>query len=266
VQEKNHMTRAWFTVAVIAFVSTVALATEEFCTSVQAQTQTASPESTIWDHNGSVMSLVANGSSREVYYQKPRPGMLDAGAHPGSLLFRGEVNNGQYLGTAYIFNPHCGPIPFEVKGPIRDDEKRIVLMGQAPRVGRDCRPYGSYTSNLEFRRLEPNEAAQSQGPFATAQPPATGVPKPEVRSGDELPSAPTAQPSVKNETPVAAKDSSAAVVNAKVPSTPTAKTSVTNEMSGAKDLDKYKWGAAISVMTAWLLIVAFGKILIRRKA
>jgi hypothetical protein len=25
-------------------------------------------------------------------------------ARPGSLLFRGQVNNGQYLGTAYIFN------------------------------------------------------------------------------------------------------------------------------------------------------------------
>jgi hypothetical protein len=99
-----------------------------------------------------------------------------------------------------------------------------------------------------------------------AQPPATGASKPEVRSGDELPSAPTAQPSVKNETPVAAKDSSAIVANAKVPSTPTAQASVTNELPGAKDLDKYKWGAAITVVIAWLLIVLFGKILIRRKA
>ena len=66
------MTRAGFAVAVIALVSTVGLATEECCTSAQAQTQPASPEPTIWDHNGSVMYLVANGSSREIYYQKPR--------------------------------------------------------------------------------------------------------------------------------------------------------------------------------------------------
>src|SRR3974377_1602636 len=85
-------------------------------TSPHAQSQTASPEPTIWDHNGSVMYLVANGSSREFYYQKPRPGMLGAGARPGSLLFRGEINNGQYLGTAYIFNLQCGPIPFELRG------------------------------------------------------------------------------------------------------------------------------------------------------
>jgi hypothetical protein len=75
------MTRAGFAVAAIVLSATVAVAL---------------PEPAIWDHNGSVMYLVANGSSREVYYQKPRPGMLDAGARPGSLLFRGEINNGQY--------------------------------------------------------------------------------------------------------------------------------------------------------------------------
>ena len=262
------MTRAGFVVAVIALVSTVGLATEECCTSAQAQTQAASPEPTIWDHNGSVVYLVANGSSREVYYQKPRAGMLDAGARPGSLLFRGEVNNGQYLGTAYIFNLHCGPIPFEVKGPVLNDDERIVLTGQAPRVGQNCRTYGSYTSNLEFRRLKPNEASQSQEPLAAVQTPAAGVSKPDapLRNGDELPSAPTAQPSVKNEKPIAAKDSSAGVADAEVTSTPTTQASVTKETLGAKDLDKYKWEAAIIVMIAWLLIVAFGKILIRRRA
>jgi len=262
------MRRAGFAVAVIVLSATVGVALhEEYCSSAQAQTQTGSPEPTIWDHHGSVMYLVANGSSREVYYQKPRPGMLDAGARPGSLLFRGEVNNGQYLGTAYIFNPHCGPIPFEVKGPIIDDDKRIVVTGQAPRVRGDCRPYGSYTSNLEFRR-KLNESAQSQEPLATAQPPAAGVSKPDapLSNGDELASARTTQPSVKNETPVAAEDSQARVADANVPNTPTAQPSVTTDTPGAKNLDKYKWGAALTVMIAWLLFVLFGKTLIRRKA
>jgi hypothetical protein len=235
VQESITMTHPGFAVSVIALVSTVALATEECCTSARAQTQTAPPERTIWDHNGSVMYLVANGSSRDVYYQKPRQGMLDAGARPGSLLFRGEVDNGQYLGMAYIFNLHCGPIPFEVKGPVLDDNERIVLTGQAPRVDRNCRTYGSYTSNLEFRRLDSNEAAQSQEPLA-AQLPATGVLKPEVPSwnGNELPSTPTAQTSLKIETSVAAKDSSAGVADGNVPSVPTAQASMTNEIQGAK--------------------------------
>ncbi|MGB8631977.1 MAG: hypothetical protein WCD69_21800, partial [Xanthobacteraceae bacterium] len=198
------MTRAGFAVAVIALVSTVALATEEYLTSAQAQTHTAPPESTIWDHNASVMYLVAIGSTRELYYQKPRPGMSEAGARPGSLLFHGQINNGQYFGTAYIFNRYCGPIPFQVKGPILDNDERIVLTGEAPRVGRNCRAYESYTSTLEFRRLKSNEVVQFQAPNA-AMPPES---KPEVPSkGDaELPSAPTAQPSVTNEASSASKD------------------------------------------------------------
>jgi hypothetical protein len=252
---------ARFAVAAIALAA-VAVALQdvikECCTSAQAQTQTASSEPTVWDHNGSVMYLVANGSSREIYYQKPRSGMLEAGARPGSLLFRGEVNNGQYLGTAYIFNPHCGPIPYEVKGPIFDDE-RIVLTGQAPRVGQNCHTYGSYTSNLEFRRSNSNELAQSQEPLPAAQVPGVGEPKaePPSQNGVEVPSAPTAQPFVKN--------SSAGVADPEVPSTPAAQASVTNELPRAQDLDKYKWGAAFIVMIVWLLIVSFGKTLIRKK-
>jgi hypothetical protein len=83
--------------------------------SAQTQTQTESAERTIWDHNGSVMSLVANGSSREFYYQKPRPGMLDAGARPGSLLFHGRVNGGQYSGTAYFLIRIAGQSPSKSK-------------------------------------------------------------------------------------------------------------------------------------------------------
>ena len=55
------MIRAELAVAAIALISTGAVA------SAQAQTQTASPEPTIWDHNGSVVYLVANGQSREFH-------------------------------------------------------------------------------------------------------------------------------------------------------------------------------------------------------
>jgi len=181
--------------------------------------------------------------------------MLDAGARPGSVLFRGEVNNGQYLGTAYIFYPHCGPIPFEAKGPILDDQ-RIVLTGQAPRVGRNCQTYGSYTSNLEFRRSKPNEAVQSEEPLAAAQSSPVGVAK-----LDERPSATAAQPSVKNETPVERKDSSARVTDPKATSMP--QQSITSETTAGRGLRDYLWGAAFIVMIVWLLIVLFGKMLIR---
>ena len=256
------MIQARFAVAAIVASVTIAVGLPElikrWCTSAHAQTQTAPPESTIWDHNGSVMYLVVNGSSREFYYRKPRPGMLDAGARPGSVLFRGEVNNGQYLGTAYIFNPHCAPIPFEVKGPILDDQ-RIMLTGRAPRVGRNCQTYGAYASNLEFRLSKPNEVAQSEVPLAAAQSPPVGVAKPEVpsRTGDERPRAAAAQPSVKNKTPVEGKDSSARVTDPEATSMP--QPSITSETTGGRGLRDYLWGAAFIVMIAWLLIVIFGK-------
>jgi hypothetical protein len=258
---KHDMTRA--VAAICAIVAVALQLVIVCCTSTQAQMQTAPPESTIWDHNGSVMYLVVNGSSREIFYQKPRPGMLAAGARSGSLLFRGEINNGQYLGTAYIFNLQCGPVPYEAKGPILNDEERIVLTGQAPRVGRDCRAYGSHTSNLEFRRLRTNELAQSQEPLTAA--PSAGEPKAELPStnGGELPSAPTPRPSVEKE-PVAGKDSLPLVADPKVPSTPIAEASMTNETPRAKDLHNYVLGAAFIVMAVWLSIVLFGKSLIRR--
>ncbi|MFY9840284.1 MAG: hypothetical protein WAK55_28215 [Xanthobacteraceae bacterium] len=257
------MTRAGFAVAVIALVSTVALATEEYLTSAQAQTHTAPPESTIWDHNASVMYLVAIGSTRELYYQKPRPGMSEAGARPGSLLFHGQINNGQYFGTAYIFNRYCGPIPFQVKGPILDNDERIVLTGEAPRVGRNCRAYESYASTLEFRRLKSNEVAKSQAPNVA-------MPAPESKS---LPSAPTALPSVTNEALSAPKDQSRVAGEPKmvaelkvVSSTPATQPSVTNEdPSEARDLDSNIWEAVLIVMGVSLFGFLPAKTLSRRR-
>jgi hypothetical protein len=235
------MTRAVFAAAAIALGATFTVALQdgikECCTSAHAQTQTESPEPTTWDHNGSVMYLVENGSSREFRYQKPRPGMLEAGARPDSLLFRGQVDNGQYAGTAFIYNPHCGAISFQVKGPVLDNDERIILTGQAPQAGRNCRIHGSYTSNLEFRRLKPTEAAQSQEPLVEAtQALGTEQSRSEAPSGE-------------------AENSPSDVTEPKVsPSTPIARLPVTNAApSAAKGLDTYIWAA---VLIAVILVVS----------
>jgi hypothetical protein len=197
------MIRVEFAVVAIALIVNVTApgAINEWRSSAQAQTQSTSPEPTIWDHNGSVMYLVANGQSREFYYQKPREGMLDAGAHPGSLLFRGEIDNGKYSGTAYIFNGRCGQIPFQVEGSILDNDERIMLTGQAPRVARNCRAGESYTSNLEFRLLKQNEGAKFQEQFNMRPAPTTEESKfavPSSASG-EVPGAPNPQLSERND-------------------------------------------------------------------
>jgi len=224
-------------VAVAAVTVTLLDRIKPCCASANAQTQTTSPESAIWDHNGSVMYLVENGSSREFYYQKPRPGMLEAGARPGSLLFRGQVDNGQYSGTAYLFNPHCGAIPYQVKGPVLDNDEWIMLTGQVPQVGRNCRTYGFHTSNLEFRRLKATDVAQSQeAPDATQ---ALGV----ERSKSEKPSG------------IEAENSASEVTEPKVSvNTPIARLPVTNGAPPvAKDLDKYIWAV---VLIALILVVS----------
>ena len=87
----------------------------------------ASGKASSWAHNGSTLYLMADGATREFYYNAPRAGMLQAGARPGSLLFTGRSVNGRYVGTAYIFNRQCGQLPYQVSGPILDNyERRFV--------------------------------------------------------------------------------------------------------------------------------------------
>jgi hypothetical protein len=257
-----HMYHAEFGLTAVAFSATVALAS----TPAQAQAE-SSGSRTLWDHNGSVMYLVEDGASREFHYSKPRLGMLDAGVRPGALLFRGEINGAQYLGTAYIFNPHCGPIPFEVKGVSLDADERIVLTGQAPRVGRNCRTYELYTTTLEFRRANLTET-NSQEPLTAAPPPPAVPSKPELKSdvlptqAAQVPSLPTAQHARRNEAPSTPKDSLNGSVELTGIDTSRAQIPVPNEAQRAKDLDKYLWGAAFTAMIVWLLIKLFGKTLI----
>lgn len=121
---------------------------------------------TYWLHNGSVMYLVANGESREFYYWQPRPGMLEAGARRDTLLFRGTSRYGAYSGTAYIFNARCGAFPYQVSGPILDGYRRVVMRGQAPRVGEDCRVFGYIDDVLEFSLIP----TPSPAPYAVPAP------------------------------------------------------------------------------------------------
>jgi gag-polyprotein putative aspartyl protease len=140
----------------------------------------AASEPTLWSHNGSVLYLIAKGASREFYYEEPRPGMLQAGAYPGALLYRGQSINHQYSGTAYIFDSRCGQLPYQVSGPILDGYERVVLTGRAPQVGSDCRITGYVDDILEFRLIKaPGETPTSQTPgpvIGNGTPPPTAAP------------------------------------------------------------------------------------------
>ena len=116
-----------------------------------AQSQSTS---SLWEHNGSVVRLNADADKREFYYQQPRQGMVQARAKEGALLFNGTAVNGHYQGTAYIFKAGCGQFPYPVSGPIQNDYRRVVLKGQAPKVGSDCQIRGQVADTLVFSLIE----------------------------------------------------------------------------------------------------------------
>jgi hypothetical protein len=104
----------------------------------------------LWHHNGSTLHLVASGQKREFYYEEPRAGMVQAGARKGSLLFSGVAKANRYIGTAFIYHPQCGTFSYQVSGPILDNYRRVILRGQASRIGRDCKVIGHFSDTLEF--------------------------------------------------------------------------------------------------------------------
>jgi S1-C subfamily serine protease len=127
----------------------------------------ADAEPTLWHHNGSVLYLVAKGTLREFYYKEPRPGMVQQGVRPGTLLFRGQSNNHRYFGTAFIFNSRCEPRPYQVSGPILDGFERVLLTGRAPQLGPDCWITGYVDDVLEFRLIK---QTPDEPPIARTEP------------------------------------------------------------------------------------------------
>jgi hypothetical protein len=267
------MIRAQLAAAAIVLCSTGALALLDggCCTRALAQTQAAPSAPSLWEHNGSTLYLVESGTTREFRYQKPRPGMAEVGARPGTLLFRGRLDDGQFSGTAYIFNPRCGPIPFQVKGSALDDGERIVLTGQAPLVGRKCRVFRTFASSLEFTRSQPLEAAHAQEPSAAPPAPDSQATKPEAPSAGELAGAPATQPAGPNGSPLAANDASRRAAARRDAGAPAAaEPSVTNKIpSAATDPESYRSGAillvAIVSLFSFSLAISLGQTGFRRK-
>jgi len=109
---------------------------------------------TYWLHNGSILCLVADGDRRLLFYDKPRQGMIEAGARKGDLLFSGLAVGMKYVGTAYIFSSQCGKFEYEVRGEILDNYRRVQLSGQAPRIGDNCNIIGRLPDKLEFSLID----------------------------------------------------------------------------------------------------------------
>lgn len=93
--------------------------------------------SSLWNLNGSEMSLFAHGTNREFRYHTVRPGLDEAGVQPGTVWFRGVRTGDQYSGTAYVFSKTCGAFPYAVTGQVSTDDQTVTIQGKAPIVSGD---------------------------------------------------------------------------------------------------------------------------------
>lgn len=106
--------------------------------------------SSYWDHNGSLMTLSAQGDSRVFYYEQPRERVAQAGVRPGTLLFKGTFVGMTYSGQAYLFSKDCGPVAYSVSGSVSADYRRVELTGDRPVRDRNCRRVGTKPDRLVF--------------------------------------------------------------------------------------------------------------------
>jgi serine/threonine protein kinase len=94
---------------------------------------------TIWELNGSLMSLVERGQRRMLYYRFPRSGLQTEGVGEGTLYFDGQQDGDRYSGMSYLFSARCGAIGYRTIGTISEDRQWIVLEGLGPKVDGNCR-------------------------------------------------------------------------------------------------------------------------------
>ena len=107
-----------------------------------------------WNHNGSVMRLVADNSERTFIYETPSQRMLNAGVVKGTVLFDGYKNGDMYFGTSTIFSKNCyQDITYKVSGHVHNGPK-VVLTGKRELYdtsNNKCEPTGKIvTDKLVF--------------------------------------------------------------------------------------------------------------------
>lgn len=95
-----------------------------------------------WEQNGSIFYLTNDGPARRIYFESPRPDLVDIGVKKGALLFEGNKVGNKYEGTAYAFARSCDAKAYDARGDISADEKQVVLSGRAPEISSSCKIVG----------------------------------------------------------------------------------------------------------------------------
>jgi hypothetical protein len=101
-----------------------------------------------WNHNGSIMRLVASGDQRWFYYENPRAVLREAGVTSGTLLFNGRKQGNDYVGTARRFSKDCPgtPLEYPVEGSVSGDQLSVTVRGSRP-VYTKCVPTGKFADD-----------------------------------------------------------------------------------------------------------------------
>lgn len=171
--------------------------------------------SSVYEHNGSLVSYHVVGDEAYIDYVDPRPGLSAAHIGAGTVLFDGRISrDGLLRGTAYTFAPRCMPAAYAVTGQVMDGQ--ILLRGAAPRRARGgCEVVGyapaSNHSVLFFRAMGKPAVTLSSAEPATVKPVALAAPTVPVDAPAPTPAVATSQaapvaPVARVETPASEYD------------------------------------------------------------
>lgn len=124
-------------------------------------TGSGSPKS-LWEHNGSILRLVAQGTARSFIYERPREKLRDEGVGLDTTLFKGTAQDDTYSGTAYVFRANCKPFGYAVSGSILNNGRTVILIGKAPVVDAQCKRVGLVDDELVFQFRGGNDRVVSR--------------------------------------------------------------------------------------------------------
>jgi hypothetical protein len=111
-----------------------------------------------WEHNGSIVTLEADGSNRKFSYATPKP---ELPVRAGTVVFQGTKSGNTYSGTAYGFSKKCGTVSYPVTGVVSADEKTVTMTGTMPLFDSSCNRAGSRADTLVFTFQRKDETPAS---------------------------------------------------------------------------------------------------------
>lgn len=114
----------------------------------------AACDSAAYDHNGSRMEVHVCDGRMVIEYDRPRSGIAQQGVRPGTVLFRGQVQQmyrgAKIGGRAHVFKRGCPPASYDVNGWM-DDSGVITMEGRAPIRRNGCVASGHRNDVLVFK-------------------------------------------------------------------------------------------------------------------